>query len=178
MALLPSLLLTLPVTGVLQDAGTPEPNPLRPFLERHCLRCHGGDRPDAGLDLVGPSLEALPPASAGAEVEPWSWVHERLADGTMPPLDEPRPDPAEVAAALELLEPFATLDDSLPMALPAGPRRLTRRELRNAVEDLTGVRLDEDSLPIETDLHALDVVASGSLTDDAWLEVWVEHDRQ
>jgi len=174
MALLPSLLLTLPVTGVLQDDGTPEPNPLRPFLERHCLQCHGGDRPDAGLDLVGPSLEVLPAASAGAEVEPWSWVHERLADGTMPPLDEPRPDPAEVAAALELLEPFATLDDSVPVPLPAGPRRLTRRELRNAVEDLTGVRLDEDALPIETDLHALDVVASGSLTDDAWLEVWVD----
>ena len=60
MALLPSLLLTLSVAEVLQDDATTEPNPLRPFLERHCLQCHGGDRPDAGLDLVGPSLEVLP----------------------------------------------------------------------------------------------------------------------
>ncbi|MDA0947019.1 MAG: DUF1592 domain-containing protein [Planctomycetota bacterium] len=150
----------------------PSPNPLRPFLEQHCLRCHSGERPDAGLDLAGASARALPVDLEGSGAEIWSWVHERLVDGTMPPLEEPRPDPVALTAAIATLAPFAL--EQQEVVLPSGPRRLTRRELAYAVEDLTGVLLGEADLPLEADLHALDVVASGALSGDAWLEAWVE----
>lgn len=155
-----------------EPAGQPSTNPLRPFLEQHCLRCHAGERPDAGLDLAEPSARALPADPQDPAGEVWSWVHERLVDGTMPPLEEPRPDPVDLTAAIATLEPFALEREGA--VLPTGPRRLTRRELRHAVEDLTGVRLGEADLPLEADVHALDVVASGSLSGDAWLEAWVD----
>lgn len=165
------------VTGAPLSAGQepgrePSANLLRPFLEQHCLRCHAGERPDAGLDLAGVSARALPVNLEGPDAEVWSWVHERLVDGTMPPLEEPRPDPVALTAAIATLAPFAL--ERQEAVLPTGPRRLTRRELRHAVEDLTGVRLGEADLPLEADLHALDVVASGALSGDAWLEAWVD----
>ena len=67
---------------------------VRPFVEKHCLGCHGPRKQSSGIriDLAEPYRAEEGPL--------WTKVHEALAGGTMPPDDRPRPDRAEVGRVL------------------------------------------------------------------------------
>src|SRR5262245_13794554 len=60
---------------------------IRPFLARHCLECHGGEKPkgDFRLDRLAPDF-----ADATNRGQ-WQNVVKRLAAGEMPPKPRPRP---------------------------------------------------------------------------------------
>ncbi len=111
-----------------------------PFLARHCFVCHGGDAPEAELDLAG--LAAQEPHALVERTELWRRVRERLQKDEMPPAGEPRP--AEEARRAVL----AGLDALLPgNAVEPEPgrvtlRRLSRTEYENTVRDLLGVDFD------------------------------------
>ena len=69
---------------------------VRPFLETHCLRCHGPEKPKGDMDL-SPFTDA--PAAA-KDLPRWALVLEQLEAGTMP-LPKARPQPtAEARAAV------------------------------------------------------------------------------
>lgn len=53
----------------------------RPVLERYCFSCHGGEDPEAGLDLSKFTTEE----SALAEPELWARAVQRLNAFEMPP---------------------------------------------------------------------------------------------
>src|SRR5437764_10764728 len=65
---------------------------VRPFLARHCLECHGGEKPkgDLRLDRLGPDF--ADEANRGR----WLAVLERVRSGEMPPKSKPRPPADEV----------------------------------------------------------------------------------
>ena len=61
---------------------------VRPFLQEHCVQCHGKDKHngDLRLDMLAPEFDSS--SSAGI----WIEVMDRLNLGEMPPEDQPRPN--------------------------------------------------------------------------------------
>lgn len=113
------------------------------LLKQHCVVCHSGTEPAAGLSL--PTWDSQQVLS---QREVWERVLRRLQNGDMPPAAEAQPDPRlHAAAAAELT---ASLDDVAGRHPFPGPtetlRRLTRTEYRNAIRDLLAVELDVSGL--------------------------------
>src|SRR5689334_20472545 len=54
---------------------------VRPFLETHCLGCHGKDRPKGDMNLSAFTTAE----SAARDLPRWELVLEQLEAGTMPP---------------------------------------------------------------------------------------------
>ncbi len=69
---------------------------VKPFLQKHCIACHGPKKleGDLSLDLLDPDMKD---STSGAR---WAVVRQRLASAEMPPEDRPRPLPDEVDAVL------------------------------------------------------------------------------
>src|SRR5262245_31196864 len=65
---------------------------VRPFLERHCLACHSGEKPKGSLNLDQLAAEF---AARGTQ-ERWLTVLKRVQAGEMPPKAKPRPAEQEV----------------------------------------------------------------------------------
>src|SRR4051812_28393892 len=65
---------------------------VRPILKRHCLGCHGAEKPkgDLRLDRLSPNF------ADGATREHWLEVLKRVHASDMPPKEKPRPTEAEV----------------------------------------------------------------------------------
>lgn len=83
-------------------------NPLA-FLQRHCLRCHGGDKQEGEIRLDKLTAEVAHDARL------WSQVRDQLRDETMPPADEKQPAAEEVRSALQWI------DSELQHAAPRMP---------------------------------------------------------
>ncbi|MEQ8789138.1 MAG: DUF1592 domain-containing protein [Pirellulaceae bacterium] len=123
----------------------------RPFLERHCFECHGEKQAKAGYRIDRLSADF----SAATAAEQWKEVLDRVNAGEMPPEDQPRPDPRQVAALgdwvsgqlREVARAAASTGGRIPM------RRLNRDEYANTVRDL--LRLDENIvLPLIEEMPA------------------------
>src|SRR5262249_32843847 len=73
---------------------------VRPFLARHCVGCHGADKPqgDFRLDRLSPDF-----AEAGGR-EKWAAVLKRVKAGEMPPKSKPRPPEKETRLVLDWVE--------------------------------------------------------------------------
>jgi hypothetical protein len=151
-----ALLLVLAVGDGFDDAA-------RPFLEAHCIRCHGGASVQGDLDLSAADAGAL-----ARRPEEWDWLLERVELGEMPPAGEAAPsaDERQRFTAWLRAQLGATSDGVVP--LPAVPlRRLTVAEYAAAARDLFDVSIDARRyLPEDAVGHGFDhVSASQSLSD-------------
>jgi hypothetical protein len=112
----------------------------RPFLEKHCLGCHSGEKPKAelSLDVFRDS------ASVVRQRKVWDHVLEMIHAGEMPPKQRPRPAVADVDAFT--LHVKAVFDYADRTAKPdpgrVTMRRLNRTEYKNTIRDLIGVDFD------------------------------------
>lgn len=100
------------------------------FLRQHCHDCHGADAQEAGL-----RLDRLDAFRAG-DTHLWTDIYVKLASGEMPPKDQPRPDAAELKKML------AWIEAEQAAAITSSLRRLNRRELSAALQDVTGLSVD------------------------------------
>ena len=127
----------------------------KPFLQQHCIGCHGAEVQESRL-----RLDRL--TSYRVEDETlWTKVHEVLAVGEMPPAEQPQPDLGEVEVILKWIA------DAQRSAHAGTIRRLNRRELSAALQDLTGLDVDFASgLPDDACLDGFDTGAGG-LQDSA-----------
>lgn len=135
----------------------------RPFLEAHCIRCHGGASIQGDLDLSGADER-----SVIRDREDWDWLLERVELGEMPPAGEAAPEAAErerftgwVRARLGEAEESAAPLPGVPL------RRLTVAEYTAAARDLFDVSIDARRyLPEDAVGHGFDhVSAAQSLSD-------------
>ena len=135
------------------------PEVIGPFLERHCLDCHSGETPEAGLDL---SAIAWNPADASSFAR-FVRIHDRIARGEMPPAESPRPAPDEIASVTRRLDADLHAADATRIAKAgrARMRRLTRSEFENTLRDLLALeRLDiRDMLPEDGRVAGYDKIA-------------------
>ncbi len=113
---------------------------LLPFLETHCIRCHGEDKQKGDFRLDDLSREI------GYKDTPlWAEVMERISSAEMPPDDEDvLPTPEESGAIVEWLAARLKEGESARMAKRdrVSYNRLTRDEYVNSIRDLIGVQYD------------------------------------
>ncbi|MDG1491594.1 MAG: DUF1588 domain-containing protein [Planctomycetota bacterium] len=135
----------------------------RPFLEAHCLRCHGGAATQGDLDLSGADARAL-----SRHPEDWDWLVERVELGEMPPSGEAQPEPEERDRFVAWVRGALGPSSVEPALLPEVPlRRLTMAEYSAAARDLFDVSIDAKGyLPEDAVGHGFDhVSAAQSLSD-------------
>lgn len=130
-----ALVVGLGVIGTIQAA-----EPFEAFLDSHCLKCHGPEKEKGDLRLDRLSREF----KQGVDAHRWREVLEVINAGEMPPKKEKRPTLEEIAAFVSTLdERIKTGRDARMAARPAVSHyRLSRKEYRNTVYDLLGVRYD------------------------------------
>ena len=114
--------------------------PFEPFLERHCLRCHGPEKVEGDVRVDGLSRDF----ELGSEAHVWAELMERVNSGEMPPKGEPRPTREEIAAFVTSLD--GKLKEGRAARMAARPAvshyRLSRKEYQNTAYDLLCVRYD------------------------------------
>lgn len=115
-------------------------NRVLPFVQSHCLSCHGIEKQEGKLDLSAQS-------SLAAVVQNhfvWDLILERLEAGEMPPKNAPQqPTPHVRQVVSEWIKEFREHEARRHAGDP-GPvlaRRLSNAEFDNTIRDLTGVDL-------------------------------------
>src|SRR5262249_11753290 len=145
---------------------------VRPFFARHCLACHGGEKPkrDLRLDRLAPDF------ADAASRERWMAVLEKLKAGAMPPKPKPRPPAREVRALSDWIS--GRLEATASARRAEGRvvlRRLNRVEYENTVRDLLGINVDlKDLLPADTSAHGFDNVGEALHVSSFLMERYLE----
>jgi hypothetical protein len=161
MILLAVSALALRLNSTRCTADESDQDPVAAFLASSCRSCHSGE--NAAAQFVLPPLEG----DFSEHPAEWEKVVRRLENGDMPPLGEPRPDPADALKAQQIL--IAKIDELASRHPKPGKteplRRLTRHEYRNAVRDLLAVDLDVSSmLPADESSQGFDNITVTKLS--------------
>ena len=121
------------------------------FLSVHCLSCHSGERPKAGLSLDYTTEDAV-----RANPSVWYGAAEAMRSGHMPPASRPTPDAVESGAIARWADSIAATAHP-PRRVTA--RRLNQAEYANTVQALlgVGVRL-EVALPADDTGDGFDTI--------------------
>ena len=132
-----------------------------PLVDRSCIRCHG-NRTATPLSITRLSQDL----SDAATFRTWQRIHDRVANGEMPPPEAPKPEAELIEAALASLKTALTsanLESRGGQRVPL--RRLTRLEYAYTIQDL--LQVDEaaamelsQALPAEADSGGFDTVAA------------------
>ena len=152
MRVLPFTLLCFGSFANAADPATYEKD-IAPFLKKHCFACHGPDKQEARVRydrLDGFHLR---------DTNLWTLVYERLSAGEMPPEDRPQPSADEKRRILDWIE----RESAAAKAEGASSiRRLNRREISAALQDLTGLPIDyAGALPGDGKVAGFDTGADG-----------------
>jgi hypothetical protein len=109
---------------------------VRPLLQKHCLRCHGAEKPKSDVNLAKFADEE----SLRGDPDLWLRVIDALVERTMPPpADRAGPNVDDRQRAADSIKAIldAVEGDSDPG--PSLIQRLTRRQYNNTIRDLLGV---------------------------------------
>ena len=145
------------------------------FFKAHCLDCHNADTQEGKVNL-----ERLPFRITTLEqAELWQKVLNALNAGEMPPEDSAQPGNAEKADFLDdlartMVAARRTLSDS---GGKITMRRLNRREYRNTIEHLTGVRVDVSALPTDGGSGTFDTAGASQFISSDQFEQYLKLGR-
>jgi mono/diheme cytochrome c family protein len=159
----------------------PAPKPLdtkaydeqvRPFLVKHCMECHGTEKPKGKFHLDRLSSDFADDAGR----QRWQTVVKRVKAGEMPPKAKPRPSEQEIQALSDWISASANAADARKAAEGRVVlRRLNRVEYENTVRDLLGVEVDlKDLLPQDTSAHGFDNNGEALHTSSFLMERYLE----
>jgi hypothetical protein len=143
-----------------------------PFLARHCLDCHEGDKPKGDFRLDRLPRDLADPASR----ERWLTVLERVRAGEMPPEKKPRPTQDEIRTLSDWVDAGVKAADARRAAEGrAVLRRLNRAEYENTVRDLLGIDIDlRDMLPADSSAGGFDNVGDALHTSSFLMERYLD----
>lgn len=135
---------------------------VRPFFSQHCNSCHGEKKQkgDLRVDNLKVSLDS-PKIMAH-----WEEIMNRINSGDMPPDDEPRPKPEEVARVADWILDQLHEAEAARQASGAEKvsfRKLSRDEYASTVRDLLGVNFDvkgPSGLPEDPDWKGFERIGS------------------
>ena len=180
-----------PATGTGNDVATSHPVPpadpvgdlqtfeqsVKPFLNAHCVSCHGEEPAEGNLRLDTIAADFVSSQPAGEWVE----VLDRLNLGEMPPKENERPAPEQLAAVTEWIT--SELSRVQAYANSSGGRvmlrRLTRTEYTNSVCDLFGIEFfkgegSEEMLPPDGTIKGFNKLSKGLLVDPSLMQTYVK----
>ena len=167
------LALATSVAAASPDAVFPEKH--RAFFKAHCLDCHDSATREGKVDLESLSFRI----TTLEQAELWQKVLNALNSGEMPPEDSEQPGNNQKADFLDdlaqtMVTARRTLSDS---GGKITMRRLNRREYRNTIEQLTGVKVDVGSLPTDGGSGTFDTVGSSQFISSDQFEQYLKLGR-
>jgi len=148
---------------------------VKPFLDRHCVACHGAAKQKGDLRLDTLERDFVGPRNAGH----WTEVMDRINSGEMPPRKEPRPKADEAARVADWIAgQLAEAEAARQAATGEGVsfRRLSREEYRNTIRDLLGVTYDARDpagLPDDPDWQGFERIGSVLTLSTAHVEKYL-----
>lgn len=131
------------------------PPSISAFTKDHCVHCHSGDEPAAGLNLETLGFELANEETARR----WVLVHDRIAAGEMPPADEERPNAKLLFAFLKSVSENIVSAETQRKDVVL--RRLNRYEYQNTVRDLFRTDVIVHGLPEDSSTDGFDTVGEG-----------------
>ena len=148
------------VTCTAQEIAASFKAKIQPFLQEHCIDCHGPRTSKAGLRLDELKADFADSLTATQ----WIKVLDKVHGGEMPPRNRPRPDAKELTAITQSLQ-AALHEASLQTQRKQGRvvlRRLNRTEYETTLRDLLSSTLIEvkDLLPEDSSAAGFDNVSS------------------
>jgi hypothetical protein len=170
-------MLTLWFCGFVQ-AAPPEarlPEKHLALLTKHCLSCHDSETQEGKVNLEDLSFRI----TTLKQAELWQKVLNALNAGEMPPEDELQPANAQKADFLDDLA--QTMVAARKLLSDSGGkitmRQLNRREYRNTIEQLTGVKIDVGSLPTDGGSGTFDTVGASQFFSSDQFEQYLKLGR-
>ncbi len=161
------------VRGAGQQPGA-STSPQQTLVNQYCVTCHNQRAKTAGVMFDTMDLTDV---SRNADI--WERAARKLRGGMMPPPGARQPDRAAI-------ESFVTwLETALDQAAEANPNpgrvglhRMNRAEYANAVEDLTGLRVDANALlPKDDQAAGFDNVANVLKVSPSFLDQYISAAR-
>lgn len=121
---------------------------VKPLLQTYCVQCHGSETSEAKIrfDIIDPNI------LTGKHFGKWEDAREAFNTGEMPPEDAPQPTDAERTVITGWLDSEFKKAQQYGNPIKRGRvRRLTRYELRYALEDLLKISVNQEvtALPDE-----------------------------
>ena len=149
---------------------------VRPFLEQHCVSCHGPKKEKGGVrfDTIGPASQK--PEFA----QTWQEVRGQLLKGEMPPEEKPQPSVAQKQAIVAWID--AELERAQREWASTGGRvvmrRLNRSEYRETLRELLGLHPGIDTaadFPDDDAFHGFDNIGSALNISPVQMRAYVEN---
>lgn len=110
---------------------------IQPLLQKYCIRCHNVDNMKSGIRVDG-----LNGAMEDRQLFLWKAIQKQIADGEMPPVDEPQLTDSERTRWSQWIQQQLTVARSRPSPKNGAIRRLTVSQYRNTLKSL--LDLNED----------------------------------
>ena len=152
------------------------PDKHQAFFKAHCLDCHDSETREGKVDLETLSFRI----TTIEQAELWQKVLGALNSGEMPPKDSEQPGNTEKADFLDDLA--RTMVTARQVLSDSGGkitmRRLNRREYRNTIEQLTGVKIDVGSLPTDGGSGTFDTVGASQFISSDQFEQYLKLGRR
>ena len=125
---------------------------IKPFLEAHCVDCHGPEVKKAGLRLDELKLDLENPKALAL----WIKAHDKIVQGEMPPKKRPRPPQAELDQVTQWLNQQLHAQSRQKQEKEGRVvlRRLNCTEYENTLRDLLGVNVSVKALLPEDNIAA------------------------
>ncbi len=112
---------------------------VRTVLQNRCTECHDAATKSGGMNLVN-LLERFDPKQ---NLSDWVKIESMIVKGKMPPAEEEPLDGGQVKLFADWFEGQFVKPGGVQHAGPSYPRRLTREELQNSLEDILHVDIRE-----------------------------------
>ena len=146
---------------------------VRPFLVRHCVECHGAEKPKSDLRLD----QLVPDFATEANRKQWLAVLKRIETGEMPPESKPRPPEKEVQTLSDWIDQRVAAAEARQRATQGRVvlRRLNRLEYENTVNDLLGIKVSlKEQLPADGAADGFDNASAANHTSSFLMEKYLE----
>ena len=148
---------------------------VKPFLTEHCNKCHNEKKQKGDLRVDDLVVDLDSPKIMGH----WEEIMNRINSGDMPPEDEKRPKPDDVAKVAEWI--VAQLREAETSKQGSGGenvsfRKLSREEYANTIRDLLGVNFDVKGpwgLPEDPDWKGFERIGSVLTLSPAHVEKYL-----
>jgi mono/diheme cytochrome c family protein len=140
-----------------------------PFVEKHCVQCHGEKKPKGDLSLSGfKDDESILKAH-----KIWLTVVEKVRSGEMPPKGKPQPSPQEIEqfekSVKGVFDRYARSGKRDPGRVTM--RRLSKYEYQTTIRDLLGVRIPlADDFPGDVVAHGFDNLGDANALSPHYLD--------
>ena len=146
-----------------------------PFLRKHCLRCHGPEKPQGEFRVDKQLPNAFLDASAK---EKWGEVVNVLNSHEMPPEKEPQPAASETAAVVDWITAQIARAELVRRDRQIVLRRLNRDEYRNTLRELTGVDFDTSGFPQDPPASGFDNIGAALTLSPLHTELYLDAARK